>query len=238
LTCFFPQAGPWDSTLSTFFFPGQTFDQGSPEQRLEESAYWWLSNPHLFNRERTPPLCIVYKSDHGDTCGQVSDVHSGIFGEIMLDAIDDYVLMTGDRSFGDRSSSVDVGINPDATAGIIAWAAIRAARDFDGLWLVPPTGVVGVSGGDVTLTAFGADSGDLLSFYTGIQAGTFPMPGCPNLQGQIPNFTLLGTATAVGGGVTSLTFPVSPASVGQTVLFHVVDFGNCVMSNLSVHTYY
>ncbi|QDU68694.1 hypothetical protein [Engelhardtia mirabilis] len=238
LTCFSTQAGPWDSTMSVFFFPGQTFDQGTPEQRLEESAYWSLLNPHLYDRQRTPPMCVVYKAAHTDVCGQVTDVHSGLFGDVMLEAIEDFVELTGDREFGQRSSSIDISSMPDATGAIVAWAVKRLAADFDGLWLVPPTGMVGSTGGDISLTVFGAKAGATLAYYTGTTAGTFPMPGCPNLEGQITDFTLLGTAPASPAGVGTWTFPVDASSVGQTALFHVVDFGNCVMSNVSSHVYF
>ncbi len=170
-------------------------------------------------------------------CGDVTDVHSGIFGDLMLESIEDYVEMTGDRAFGERSGSVDIAVTTDATAGIISWSVKRLAADFDGLWLAPPTGVVGPTGGDVTLNVFGAKPGANLSFYSGTVAGTFPMPGCPNLEGQISDFILLGTSAAQQGGLGTWTFPVDASAVGQTAIFHVVDFGNCVMSNVSVHVY-
>lgn len=238
LTCFSTQAGPWDSTLSTFFFPGETFDQGTPEMRLSESAYWWLLNPHLFDREHTPPLCIVYSSEHSDVCGEVTDVHSGIFGDIMLEAIDDYVAMTGDRVFGSRSGSVDTSQSVDATPGIITWAVERLAADFDGLWLAPPAGVVGPTGGTITLSVFGAVPGNEIHIFTGTSASPFPLPGCPGVDGLITDNTLVGIGTAAASGLVQVSVPVDASSVGNTVLFHAADFTACRISNLSVHTYY
>ncbi len=236
LTCFTDNIGSWGSTLSTFFFPGKTFEQASEGEKLRESPYWWLLNPHLFQREFTPPVLIVHKKNHGHVCGQVNDVHSGLFGDIMLEAMTEYSRTTGDHQFLERSTSIDHTSDP--LPEILAWSVKRLADDYEGLHLVPPAGAVGTTGGNVSLRTYGAVPGSTVTFYTGTQAGTFPLPGCPGVDGQITDFVELGTAVATPGGFATLTFAVSGASLGKQVLFHAVDFATCETSNVAVHVYY
>jgi hypothetical protein len=234
LSCFSSDAGPWASTLNTFFFPGMTFLEATPQMRLQESAWWWLQNPELFGRQRTPPLCVVYTTVHNDVCGQVTDVHSGIFGDMLIESIEDFARSTGDYAYAARCGSVDTSQQPDPSVGIVVWAMQRLADDFDGLWLVPP---IGAAGGNVTLRTFGGTPNNDVLFFTGLTAGTFPLLGCPQLQGQIVDFVQLGADQVNAAGIAEFSFPVAGSASGQRVLFHAVDLGGCEMSNVQVHTW-
>jgi len=238
LTCFSDETGAWASILNVFYYPNKTFTAATPEERLAESAFWWLLNPQLFAREETPPICVVYDAAHPDICGEVIDVHSGIFGDVMLEAVEEFAKQTGRRDYRERCSSVDTGVYPDPVLGILLWAIERLAEDRDGLFLLPPVGELGATGGSIKLRVLGAEPSSLVTFFTGTQAGTFPMPGCAELQGQILDFIQLGESTASGSSVASITFNAQAGLVGQTALFHAVDFANCEMSNVSVHVYY
>lgn len=237
LTCFPTDTSSWSSIFTTFWFPDQTFAEGTPEQRLEHSPFWWLLRPDLHQRERTAPMCVVYLSIHDDQCGVNTDPHSGLFGDLLLDAMEAYADQSGDRTFLERSSSVSSSIFPDPTANILAWVTRRLGDDFDGLFLLPPTGEVAL-GEQLNLQIAGGTPGSNVTFFTGSTAGTFPMPGCPELLGQITDFTQLGTSVVSNAGVASLSFDPGPGVVGQTGLFHAVDFNTCEMSNLSVHVFF
>lgn len=237
LTCFPQDTSSWASIFTTFFFPGQTFAEATQEQRLLESPFWWLLRPDLHAREATPPMCVVYIAEHSDVCGQNTDPHSGLFGDILLDAMDSYADQSGDRSFLQRSTSISTSDFPDPTPVILGWATSRLADDFEGLYLLPPTGEVAL-GQSVLLQVAGAVPGSTVTFFSGATAGTFPMPGCPDLLGQITDFVQLGASVASGAGVASLSFTPAPGVVGQTALFHAVGFDNCEASNVSVHQYY
>ncbi|HKX46037.1 MAG TPA: hypothetical protein VJP77_04995, partial [Planctomycetota bacterium] len=238
LTCFSTQVGPWASTMSLFFFPGQAFEDSTPEQRLAESSTWWLLNPQLYGRTETPPMCIAYFVDHPDVCGETTDVHSGVFGEAMIEAVELYARQTNDPEYLAQLGTVDQSIFPDPLIGIVEWSVERLADTYQGLWLAPPSGSVSGPGATVTLNALSAEPGGTVSFYAGTQAGNFPIPGCPNMQGEIVDFTLVGTAVADSAGVATLVLPGNPALLGQDVLFHSVDFATCLSSNVVVHRWY
>lgn len=232
LTCFSQQLGSWASGLSAFFFPGKSFFAATPTEKLEESAIWWLLNPRRFARAWTPPMFVVYRNDHTDVCSGITDVHSGLFGELMLEAMDDFAAATADYGWRDRSGAFSNDIVQDPSGAIIGWAIERMADDFDGLFLSPPDGA---AGGDVSLTVFGALPGNPVTFFSGQTPGTFPLPGCPNLQGQLTDFVEIATVSAGSNGLAQTTFPVSTAVIGQAGYFHAVDLVGCESSNVIAH---
>lgn len=238
LTCFSDDVGAWSSILSTFFFTDTNFSGASQEMKLAESPFWWLQNPQLFGRTETPPMCVVHKAVHSDKCGGVVDVHSGLFGDIMLEAAREYADQVGDRSYLDKLGTVDTGQFPNPVPAILAWSMQRLADDFDGLFLVPPTGTVGATGGDLELAVFGATPGGFVSFFTGTQVSSFPLVGCPGVEGKIVDFVPVGTSQVDSKGSASVSFSVAPSMVGTQAVFHAADFDSCETSNVSVHVYY
>jgi hypothetical protein len=117
------------------------------------------------------------------------------------------------------------------------WCIKRLAEDFDGLWLSPPLGTVDATGGTLQLNCHGAAPGNTVFFFRGDQPGTFPMPGCGGLLGQLLDWQTLGSALAGANGVASLSTPVAGSQFGTRDYFHAVDFTGCEMSNLILHTY-
>ena len=232
LNCFSSILGAWASSLNSLFFPGKTFGEASPEEIVEESANWWLLNPRRFDRAWTPPMFVVYRADHDDVCGEIDDVHSGLFGELMVESMDDFARATGDWVWRDRSRGYDNQLLPDPTGPILAWAIERVAEDFGGLYLAPP---VGSPGGDVSLRVFQAEPNSPVTFFSGTVPGNFPITGCPLIQGELIDFVEVGTGVAQGNGLAEVTFPVSAAAVGQTIQFHAVDLSACESSNVYVH---
>lgn len=237
LTCFADDVGSWAPILNTFFFPGKVFSESSDAERLAESATWWLINPELFDRQRTPPLCVVYAQGYTDACDTNVDVHSGLFGDLMLQAIETYTRLSGDTEFRRRCSAIDVDLLPEAELAVVVWCVKRLAEDFDGLWLTPPQGSIGPSGGNLQLSCHGAEPGSTVYFFRGDQPGTFPLPGCPGLLGQLTDWQTIGSAVAGANGVASVTFPVGGGQVGTSDHFHAVDFGTCETSNLILHSF-
>jgi hypothetical protein len=238
LTCFAEDVGSWTPTLNTLFFPGKVFSESTAAERLAESPTWWLLNPELFGRQYTPPMCVVFAQTYTDTCENNIDVHSGLFGDLMLQAIETYARQAGDPTYERRCSSIDLGVFPEAEVAVVVWCVKRLAEDYDGLWLTPPAGAIGTVGGNVTLQVHGAVPGATVFFFRGQQPGTFPMPGCPNLQGQLTDWQGLGSSVATANGVATLVFPVAGSQFNVKDYFHAVDFGNCEMSNLLPHKYY
>jgi hypothetical protein len=237
LTCFADDVGSWAPILNTFFFPGKVFSESSDAERLAESATWWLINPELFDRQVTPPLCVVFAQSYTDTCDDNIDVHSGLFGDLMLQAIETYTRLSGDAEYARRCSSIDLGVFPEAEVAVVVWCIKRLAEDFDGLWLSPPLGTVDATGGTLQLNCHGAAPGNTVFFFRGDQPGTFPMPGCGGLLGQLLDWQTLGSALAGANGVASLSTPVAGSQFGTRDYFHAVDFTGCEMSNLILHTY-
>jgi hypothetical protein len=238
LTCFADDVGSWAPTLNTFFFPGKVFSESTDAERLMESPTWWLLNPELYQRSYTPPMCVVFAQTYTDNCDDNIDVHSGMFGDLMLQSIETYARQAGDPTYERRCSSIDLGVFPEAEVAVVVWCVKRLADDYSGLWLTPPIGAIGTVGGNVSLQAHGALPGATVFFFRGQQPGTFPMPGCPNLQGQLTDWQTLGSAVAAANGVATLTFPVAGSQFDVKDYFHAVDFGNCEMSNLNSHKYY
>jgi len=240
LHCFSSNTTGWHSSMSLFFFPASDFKSSTLEQKISESSVWWLTNPHLFGRVSTPPMCLVYKYAHGDTCGSVKDVHSGLFGDILTEATEDLARATGDADFLARRGRIDNGAQNETVTitRILLWAAQRLADDFGGLLLVPPLGTLDtVAGGTIKLNVLGATPGSTVSFYRGTVPGGGRVTGCPGLQEQIGNAVLLGQGVADSAGLASISFFVPPGQAGSAVLFHALAAGTCESSNLVLHTY-
>lgn len=118
LTCF----APWvDGALGVLFFPNQSFPQAAAHAKLVNSPAWWLENPQAFARAKTPPLCLVYNLSDTDVCGSVIDVHSGIFGPLMKQSIEEFAVQSGIPSYGAASILIDSnGLDIDPQLGLLS----------------------------------------------------------------------------------------------------------------------
>ncbi|MEO0651003.1 MAG: hypothetical protein AAFZ65_10020 [Planctomycetota bacterium] len=235
LTCFTDQLGPWVSGLNAMYFPGKTFFEATEEERLEESAVWWLRNPKAYGRDRTPPIFVVYGSDHGDVCGAIDDVHSGLFGELLLEAIDDHARATGRYDWLAKCGAYSNENIANPNTAILTWTIGRMAADVgNGLWMTQPVGVPGES---ATLTVADGIPGNTVSFFSGTVPQKFPLPGCPGLEGELMDFVELGSSEVNSVGAASFTFPVTADSAGATVRYHAVDLTACETSNVVTHAW-
>lgn len=236
LHCFDPTVGSWQQSLSILFFPGMAFEDSTEAERFNESPITWLMTPERYGREFTPPICINSFDPTSQPCGQVDDVHSGIFGRVSLQAIDDYARATDDWEWREKTGFIDISVTP-AEIGIVNWAIERLAEDFDGLYMVPPIGSV-LDGAPLSLNVAGGVPGASLAFFIGTASASSPISGCPNLEGLIDNAVLLGSATADVAGIATWQLPADPGVLGQTVLLRAVDLVNCEASNVVTHRYY
>jgi hypothetical protein len=236
LHCFSTGVGSWEQSLSILFFPGQAFQDVSSQLKWDDSPIHWLLTPERYGRTYTPPLCIASQDSSSQPCGQVNDVHSGIFGRISLQAMRDYARATDDWEWFERRGFVDISVTP-AEVGIVQWSLERLAEDFDGLYMVPPTASV-LDGAPLTVNCVGGVPGSSVSLFTGAAPASYPISGCPDLEGLIDNAALVGTSTVAGDGLVTWQFPADPGLLGQTVLFRAVDLTQCEASNLVVHRYF
>ncbi len=226
LHCFSTGVGSWEQSLSILFFPGQAFQDVSSQLKWDDSPIHWLLTPERYGRTYTPPLCIASQDSSSQPCGQVNDVHSGIFGRISLQAMRDYARATDDWEWFERRGFVDISVTP-AEVGIVQWSLERLAEDFDGLYGAP-----------LTVNCVGGVPGSSVSLFTGAAPASYPISGCPDLEGLIDNAALVGTSTVAGDGLVTWQFPADPGLLGQTVLFRAVDLTQCEASNLVVHRYF
>ncbi len=229
LNCFSENVDNWATTLGVFFFPGQAFAESTESQRLLDSPIWWMLNPRQYGRTSTPPIGIVGSESHADVCDTNTDVHSGLFMDLMWDAMEENARATGDRDAFERSRRIDKDVYEEPSGQIVLWAAEQMSDTWGGLYLTP---AVGQAGGDVTYSAYGALPGAPVTFFSGTQAGNFPIGGCPELLGEIVDFATLGTATANAAGIAVLVAPAAAGLVGQRRLLHAVDLTNCEASNV------
>jgi len=208
---------------------------GFPE-KWDDSPIHWLLTPERYGRDYTPPLCIASFDASSQPCGQVDDVHSGVFGRISLQAMEDYARATDDWEWYEKRGFVDISITT-AEVGIVNWSLQRLAEDFDGLYMVPPSGSV-LDGAPLEVNCVGGVPGSSVSLFTGGAPASYPIGGCPDLEGLIDNAVLVGNSTVDGDGVVNWQMPADPGLLGQTMLFRAVDLGQCEASNLVVHRYY
>jgi hypothetical protein len=104
LPCFSPAA---EGMVNDLFFGAESLAGASEEMKLQSSPGWWLQNPAPFGRSYTPPFCFVYDFNSPDICGEIFDPHSGFFGDWMKQAMDDFVMTTGDFELGAQSHWID-----------------------------------------------------------------------------------------------------------------------------------
>lgn len=236
LHCFSTGVGSWETSMSILFFPGLAFqDVGFPE-KWDDSPIHWLLTPEVYGRDYTPPLCIASFDASSQPCGQVDDVHSGVFGRISLQAMKDFARATDDWEWYEKRGFVDISvITPEV--GIVNWSLERLAEDFDGLYMVPPTGSV-LDGAPLQVNCVGGVPGSSVSLFTGGTPASYPISGCPDLEGLIDNAALVGSSIADSEGLVTWQLPADPGLLGQTMLFRAVDLGQCEASNLVVHRYY
>ena len=243
LHCFSSGVGSWEASMSILFFPGQAFqDVGFPE-KWDDSPIHWLLTPERYGRDTTPPLCIASFDASSQPCGQVDDVHSGVFGRISLQAMEDYARATDDWEWYEKRGYVDISITT-AEIGIVNWSLERLAEDGVHYLhlralanMVPPSGSV-LDGAPLEVNCVGGVPGSAVSLYTGGAPASYPISGCPDLEGLIDNAVLVGNATADVDGLVNWQLPADPGLLGQTVLLRAVDLGQCEASNLVVHRYY
>ncbi|MHC4378062.1 MAG: hypothetical protein ACYS26_15790 [Planctomycetota bacterium] len=236
LHCFSTGIGSWEASLSILFFPGLAFQDVSFPEKWDDSPIHWLLTPERYGRVYTPPLCIASFDASSQPCGQVDDVHSGVFGRISLQAMEDYARATDEWEWYEKRGFVDISITT-AEIGIVNWSLERLAEDFDGLYMVPPVGSV-LDGAPLEVNCVGGVPGSSVSLYTGGAPASYPISGCPDLEGLIDNAVLVGNATADADGLVNWQLPADPGLLGQTMLLRAVDLGHCEASNLVVHRYY
>lgn len=236
LHCFSSGVGSWEQSMSILFFPGQAFQDVGFQEKWDESPIHWLLTPERYGRTYTPPLCIASNEASSQPCGQVDDVHSGVFGRISLQAMEDYARATDDWEWYERRGFVDISITT-AEVGIVNWSLQRLAEDFDGLYMVPPVGSV-LDGAPLAVNCVGGVPGSSVSLFTGAAPSSYPVSGCPDLEGLIDNAGLVGTSVVDSDGLVSWQLPPDPGVLGQTMLFRAIDLANCEASNLVVHRYY
>ena len=239
LTCFGADISSWSATLSLFFFPNKAFEDSTFVERMDESATWWLLNPELYGRTKTPTTCVVFSQSYDDECSTNQDVHSGMFGDLMLAAIREFSIQSGDARLWEDAGAIDLDQYPEPAGAVTAWAIERMAEDGTGLWMLPPSGTVDpVLGGTISLTCFGAEPGATVAFYRGDGVSSYPLPGCPGQEGKLLNFVLLGEGIAGPGGGATITYQATGAQLGTTDFLHAVDFTNCELSQVQTHRYY
>ena len=233
--CFELEQGPWTSTLSLAVFPNQSFGDSTPEQRLADSPIWWLLNPGLYGRDRTPPMTVVFDSAHGDICGSVINAHSGFLGEEMLRALDEFAAQSGDEVLRQRCGSIDKVVWPDVEQPIADWTLERLAEDFGGLYLSTPVGALTASGGTLTLRAHGAEPGATVEFRSGGGWTTAAPTGCPQVAGSFSSPIVLGTAVADASGLAQIAHAVVPAELGGVLEYRALSPANCEASGRTAH---
>ncbi len=239
LPCFGEDISSWAPTMSLFFFPDKAFEDASYAERLSESPTWWLLNPELFGRTSTPITCVVFHQAYTDKCATNNDVHSGLFGDLMLSALRDYSDQTGDLEIAEKAFAIDLATLPEPSPLVTAWAVERMAEDGSGLWMTPPTGVVNpTTGGTIKLDIFGAKPGDAVDFYRSKTTGPAPLPGCPGVSSGLSNAQFLGQALANNQGRASLSYVVSGAELGTIDYLQAIEAGDCATSQVQVHRYF
>jgi hypothetical protein len=162
-------------------------------------------------------------------CDTNTDVHSGLFLDLMWDAMEELARRTGERGWFEDSRRIDKATYQEPSGQIVLWAAERIADTWGGLFLTPASGA---AGGTVVYTVYGALPGAPVSFFSGTEAGTFAIQACPELEGQITDFVTLGTVAADAAGIAVLALPTDAALAGQRRLIHAVDLTNCEASNV------
>ncbi len=90
-----------------------------------------------------------------------------------------------------------------------------------------------------TLRASGVTPGATVHFYYSAHGGGAVIPGCTIQSNamQLEGPTLIGTATANGNGVASLSRYVPSIARNKSILFQAVVEGECAISQLVVHRF-
>jgi hypothetical protein len=228
LLCFSDLPGPWSEGLNVTHFPGKVFEETTQEERIAESPTHWMLKPQLYGREWTPPMFVLRSSSYTEPCGEVDDVHSGIFGRLMLEAMDDFARESGDWVWRARCSDYDNDLPGTKEDAILAWIMERMAEDFGGLWLKNPSGVPGST---VTFEVHGAVPGNSIAFFEATESGSMVLPDCPGVAGDLGSPSALGTVVADASGVATLSVAL-PASAGSAdIHYQAIDVAGCEVSN-------
>ena len=238
LPCFGQDISSWAPTMGLFFFPGKAFEDATYAERLSESPTWWLRNPELFDRDRTPITCVVFQQAYTDDCATNNDVHSGLFGDLTLAALREVADQTGDRELATKAAAIDLDEFPNPSPAVTVWAVERMAEDGGGMHLSPPVGAIDpMLGGNVSLFAFGATPGAAVTLRRSKVAGSAPLAGCPGVNSGLAAPQVVATAVADSLGRAQFNFPVAGAEFGSVDQFQAVDAVHCEISQVAVHRY-
>ncbi len=238
LPCFGQDISSWAPTMGLFFFPGKAFEDATYAERLSESPTWWLRNPELFDRDRTPITCVVFQQAYTDDCATNNDVHSGLFGDLTLAALREVADQTGDRELATKAAAIDLDEFPNPSPAVTVWAVERMAEDGGGIHLSPPVGAIDpVLGGSISLFAFGATPGAAVTLERSKVAGSAPLAGCPLVSTGLATPQVVATVVADSLGRAQFIVPVAGAEFGSVDRFQAVDAVHCEISQVAVHRY-
>ena len=227
LDCIAPFIG---GSVDAVFFPNLSLSQATLEMKISHSANHWLVHPELFDREVTPPLCILYDlSDEGE-CGEVMDPHSGVLGQFMKTALEEFAEASEDTEFGESSKFIDTaGLEFEEAVSLMVYWAVDRLADMQ-LSYEGPVGSIGPA----TITVLEATPGADVFVYAGEEHSVSAIEGCPKIKSQISDWVLLGSGVASGSGSAEIWVTSFPQQASSPFLLQAVEFENCKASNLYV----
>ncbi|MEQ8764217.1 MAG: hypothetical protein RL885_09840 [Planctomycetota bacterium] len=95
----------------------------------------------------------------------------------------------------------------------------------------------GTPGSSSTLTVRSATPGQSVFFLLGFGQARFPVPGCAPLQMDLLAPIILGSATADGNGVASISSNVPFVAADKTIFFQAVELASCRASEVVRFTF-
>lgn len=221
--------------LMQLFFPVSTAPGATQQQKLEDSASWWLLNPQLYGRTETPPMLLGYHLGFVNPCEEIFNPHDGTFGLLMREAIDEFVEQTNDPQLGLRSLLIDTDDlwGYEAPMDIpLAWSQAQLEPLEANLYFPPPYTDVGPIGSPQTFEVLGAAPGNGVHFFLGFTPGALSVPSCPNISFGLLDYIYLGERFADAQGKASFTLFAPVGAIGLPVFFHAADFSTCSVSNV------
>lgn len=222
------------------FFPVSSQPGATLQEKLDDSAWYWLANPQLYGRTTTPPMLLGYNLAYTQGCGASEDPHDGIHGVVMKQKLDAFADATDDAHLGASSVLFHAlgfyALDPATMAVVMDWAEACYEDTHPKLFLYPVGGLVANELKTKEFRVVGGDDGSGVWFFLGFTLGSIPIPWCSGMTGDLLDFYYMGakafTVVPPTSGRASLFITIPAGLAGVQFKLQAMDFLACKKTNV------
>ncbi|MBM3976618.1 MAG: hypothetical protein FJ299_06465 [Planctomycetes bacterium] len=238
ITCLGPQI-QWNE-LYKLWFPVSSLPSATTQQKLDDSAVWWLMNPALYGRAFTPPMCLGYGAAAPGACGTIVDPHDPYFGAVLHEQTDALADQLNEYELGLSTTLIqagDVWTFQVALDQALAWSVAQLAPKVESMYLIPPKTAITAAGSWQEFKVLGGLPGSPIAYFAALNTGPVVLNPCPYSGTGLLQALLLGFATPGADGKASFQAFAPPFVIGLGLYFHAFDMQACKFSNLLAKTW-